>query len=280
MLDIMTAAANAIEAYNAKLRTTSANIANMAVTGYKSINVSFQEIFNRLVKSGSAPSVFGDQGGVNPIQSGGGASVASMSIDFKQGEFSDGGNLALGIIGQGLFIVSNDGGSTYYYTRNGDFQISNGNLVTSTGSQVYGLDNSGSLVPITGLSANTYVATNLSFDTDGRLWEYQAKETQDWKDKKADTGFRIALTYFNNPGGLEYIDGTSFKVTTASGSPASATTSGGIAGTVNVRKLEQSNVFYIGETIGALEIQRAMSGNLTVIKMISDAISSFINKIS
>jgi flagellar hook protein FlgE len=65
----------------------------------------------------------------------------------------------------------------------------------------------------------------------------------------------------------------------ASGSPATPQAPGGAAGTIKPGQIEQSNVFYLGETINALEIQRAMSGNLSVVRMASDLISSFIQKL-
>jgi len=277
MLDIMDQAKSAIEAYNQELRTTSSNIANMSVIGYKRVGISFQEVFNRVLVTGSGASSNNEFGGTNPLQSGGTAGIASLGIDFSQGQQGDGTNLSLAIQGQGLFIVSPDDGTTKYYSRAGDFQRINGNLVTSTGMQVYGLDDGGNLVPITGLTGDKYNPNNLSFDANGRLVEYT--DTTWTEPPKNVTGFRIALTYFNNPSGLEYVNGTSFKETLASGSPVSTLAPGAAAGTVAPRRLEQSNVFYIGETIDALNAQRAMSANLSIVSMVSNTISQFINKI-
>jgi flagellar hook protein FlgE len=66
MLDIMTKAKNAIEAYNTQLRVSSANIANMSVNGYKKLDVSFQTVFERVLNGGTAASE--GAGGTNPVQ--------------------------------------------------------------------------------------------------------------------------------------------------------------------------------------------------------------------
>ncbi len=271
---MMSQAKNAIEAYNTALRASSSNIANMNVTGYKRLDVSFQSIFERVLNRGTAAEA--GMGGTNPRQFGQSMAVSNVSIDFSAGEHADGANLDLAISGQGLFIVSPDGGNSYLYTRAGNFEIdSNGNL-TSNGMQLYGLDSSDNLVAITELSG--YDPNLLSWTSGGKLVQY--KPNTDYTEIDFETPYRIALTYFPNPSGLVQAQGTAFAETPASGSPATAQAVGGALGSVDPRRREQSNVFYLGETIDALEIQRAMNGNLTVIRMASDMISQFINRLS
>lgn len=266
MFDIMNQAKNAIEAYNSALSIHSANIANMSVNGYKALNVSFESILAQLMNGGSAASVASGRGGTNPLQFGSGTGIAEVSIDFSQGTAVSASNIKLAVSGIGLFIVSADGGTSYRYTRSGDFSVdSTGHLVTSAGHQVYGLNSAGTLVPINGL---TGTSSQYSWDTAGNLLL-----------NGSSTGFRIALTHFKNPGGLGQADGTTFIETLASGSAASAAAPGGTAGTLLTAQLEQSNVFYLGETIDSLEIQRALSANLSVAKMASDIIDNFISKL-
>jgi flagellar hook protein FlgE len=284
MLDLMTRAKNAIEAYNSQLRINSSNIANMSVPGYKAMKISFQTIYENLINQGTAAT--GDTGGTNPTQLGSSVAIGNTSIDFSQGAITSGGNLDLAINGQGLFIISPDG-STKLYSRAGQFIIDpSGNLTTTTGMQVYGL-NGGSLVPITGL--NSYHSDRLSWTDDGQLVEFNYKKNPDGTyDTSAidpasiarKTGFSIALTNFNNPSGLEQASGSAFAETPASGAPLPNKAPGNTYGTVSPRQYEQSNVFYTGEVIDSLEAQRAMSGNLTILRMISDEISNFISRIS
>ena len=265
MFDMMSQARNAIEAYNIALRASSSNIANMNVTGYKRLDVSFQSIFERVLSRGTAAE--GNLGGTNPRQLGQGMAISNVSVDFSAGETIDGAKTDLAISGQGLFILSPDGGNSYLYTRSGNFQIDLYGNLTSNGMQVYGLDSSGNLVPISNLPSGN--KNDYEWQSDGTLL-YQGNPT----------GYRVALTYFSNPGGLAQAQGTAFAETPASGSPADAQAPGGATGILLREKLEQSNVFYLGETIDALELQRAMSSNLTVISMASDMISQFINRLS
>ena len=66
MLEVMNMAKNAIEAYNQALEAASSNIANMNVLGYKSLNVDFQSVLERILSQGSAAA--NNVGGTNPIQ--------------------------------------------------------------------------------------------------------------------------------------------------------------------------------------------------------------------
>jgi flagellar hook protein FlgE len=269
----MSQARNAIQAYNTALNATSSNIANMNVTGYKRIDVSFQSIFERVLNRGTAAQ--GEMGGTNPRQFGQGMAVSNVTVDFSSGEYTSGSNLDLAVSGQGLFILSPDGGDSYLYSRAGNFKIdANGNLIMN-GMQVYGLDSSDSLVPITGLSG--YDPNLLSWTDAGKLVQYT---NTNYTDIDVETPYRIALTCFPNPGGLAQGPGTTFAETPASGIPATAQSIGGTVGTVLPRQLEQSNVFYLGETLDATEYQRAMESNLSVVRMASDMISQFINRLS
>lgn len=278
MLDIMSQAKNAIESYNAALRIHSANIANMNVIGYKKLDYSFQSIFEKILQRGTAADIYEGLGGTNPMQLGQGMAIANVSVDFSQGSLASGGTLDLAIIGQGLFIVSPDGGETFLYSRSGQFYLQDGNLLNKNGMQVYGIDTTtGQLAPITGITSTTFDLTKLSWTDDGILAEFS--DPAIWNTVSKYSNFKIALTYFDNPTGLEQSIGTTFRRTLASGEPASAIAPNGVAGSVTPRNNEQSNVFYLGETIDSLEIQRAMSGNLTVIRMASDTIQQFINRL-
>ena len=273
MLDVMTQAENAIEAYNQALQASSANIANMNVTGYKKIGVSFQSIFEKVLSNGSAATT--SNGGTNPDQVGSGMSISQTTVDFSNGQTASGSSLDLAVQGNGLFIVSPDGGNTYLYTRAGNFSIdANGNL-TSNNMQVYGLDSTGGLVAISNLPSGN--KSNYQWLADGTL-QFTADPTATTPNY-INTGYSIALTYFTNPGGLAQAQGTSFAQTLASGAPAAAQGPGGSVGTVKPGQLEQSNVFFLGESVSSLEIQRAISANLSVVKLASDTISSFIQKL-
>jgi flagellar hook protein FlgE len=279
MLDLMSKAKNAIEAYNTQLRVNSTNIANMSVPGYKAMKVSFQTIFENLINQGTAAGA--DTGGTNPIQFGSNVGIGSTSLDFSQGSVTEGTPLDMAVNGSGLFVVSPDSGATKLYTRAGKFQIdSSGNLTTDTGMQVYGF-NGGVLVPITGLTS--YNTDRLSWTNDGQLAEFNMSsdgKSVDYTSVNKYTGYSIALTTFTNLSGLAQAPGNSFAQTPASGDPQAYKAAGDTYGTISARNYEASNVFYTGEIIDSMEAQRAMSGNLTMLRMISDEITNFINRIS
>ena len=297
MLDVMSRAKDAIKAYNTALQVYSSNIANMSVPGYKRLDISFQSIFERLLYGGTAANVFEGLGGTNPIQIGQGTAVANVKLDFTQGSFSSAGNMDLAISGQGLFMVSPDEGETILYTRTGKFHLdADGYLRTETGMQVYGYPVSGGAIagdiePIKiPLSANKNLLTwtkegmiaqfDDKLDADGNPLGYPDTSTEPAANS-SNRFYQIALTYFMNPSGLKQSQGTTFEETASSGEPQAYGAPGwGPVGTIFPRQLEQSNVFYLEETINSLEIQRAMSGNLTIVRMASDIISQFINRLS
>ncbi len=274
MLDIMSMAKNAIEAYDDALRTTSANIANVSVTGYKRLDVSFQSIYEKLLRQGTASQ--NNLGGTNPQQLGQGVGISNISVDFSAGDYSSGTNLSLAISGEGLFMLSPDGGNSYLYTRSGNFSIDANGSLTSNGMRVYGLDTSGNLVPISNLPSGS--AANYQWLGDGRL-QYSTNPTAS-PPLYFDTGYQIALTRFPNPGGLAQAQGTAFAETSASGPADIAQLPGGAVGSIKPGQLEASNVSYFVETINASNLQRALNGNLAIVKMASDLISSVISKLS
>jgi flagellar hook protein FlgE len=271
MLDVMNQAKNAIQAYNTALEATSSNIAGMNVTGYKRMDVSFQSVFEKVLSRGSSATA--TNGGTNPKQLGQGTALSNVSVDFSSGEYISGTGLDLAISGEGLFVFSPDGGDSHLYGRAGNFEIDSAGNLLSNNMQVYGLNASGSLVPISNLPSGN--KNDFQWQADGSL-EYSA----DGGTTYSATGYQIALTYFPNPNGLLQAQGTSFAESPASGSPNTPQIPGGAVGSLRTGQLEQSNVFYLGETIDALELQRAMNGNLTVLRMASDMISQFINKLS
>ena len=270
----MSMAKNAIEAYDDALRTTSANIANVNVTGYKRLGVSFQSIYEKLIRQGTASQ--NNLGGTNPYQLGQGMGISNIAVDFAAGDFSSGSGLSLAIAGEGLFVLSPDGGNSYLYTRAGNFSVDANGSLTSNGMQVYGLDTSGTLVPITNLPSGS--AANYQWLADGRL-QYTTDPTLS-PPVYIDTGYSIALTRFNNPSGLVQAQGTSFAASSASGPADAAQLPGGGVGTIRPGQLEASNVSYFVETINASDLQRALNGNLAIVKMASDLISSVISKLS
>ena len=114
------------------------NIANVNTVGFKYSRTNFQNLLAQTVKSATAPQ--GTVGGKNSLQVGLGATVSAVETMFKQGSIQNTDkNTDMAISGDGFFVVSDDGGKTYKYTRAGDFTFdANGNFVDPNGYIVQG----------------------------------------------------------------------------------------------------------------------------------------------
>lgn len=284
--DMFDQANNAMRAFETALRIHTNNSANISTSGYKALRYDFDTIFNEVLSSGTPAN--GNLGSTNPIQTGPGVTISNIQSDFKQGELGEAGRMDLAISGRGLFLVSRDGGNTFLYTRNGEFKVdSTGKfIVDSSGRQVYGF-------PIVGGVPQTGQLVPLKtdgFSSEFMGWRDNGVLVGNFDDGDANTPaapgaetplYQIALTDFNNPGGLQLEDGTAFDETVASGAPLNIAVAGtGVYGNISSQKLEKSNVFFIGETIKSIEVQRALSASLSAVKTASDIISSVINKLS
>jgi flagellar hook protein FlgE len=108
------------------------NIANVNTNGYKSSRVTFQDMLSQTLKSGTAPNTTGN-GGSNPSQVGLGMVVGSVDILQTQGNLQSTGKATdMALQGDGFFVLSNDNGATYRYSRDGAFDINqNGDLVNA-----------------------------------------------------------------------------------------------------------------------------------------------------
>jgi flagellar hook protein FlgE len=105
------------------------NISNIHTTGYKSSSVHFEDVLG--------VSLTGVEGS---NQTGAGASIASVDLNFIQGslETTDVGT-DVAINGRGFFIVEDPGTEEKFYTRAGHFTIdANGYYVDSQGHRVQG----------------------------------------------------------------------------------------------------------------------------------------------
>jgi flagellar hook protein FlgE len=114
------------------------NIANVNTTGYKYSRTNFEDSLLQTMKPATSPQ--GQLGGRNALQVGSGVGVASVQRIHSQGSTqSTDNNTDMAINGNGFFVVSDDGGKTYNYTRAGNFSLDAlGNLVNPNGLIVQG----------------------------------------------------------------------------------------------------------------------------------------------
>jgi len=109
------------------------NIANVNTNGFKYSRANFSDLLSQTSKIATAPQ--GSIGGKNPMQVGLGTEISSVTRMFSQGSIqTTSKNTDMAIQGNGFFIVSQDDGKTYKYTRSGDFVFdANGNFVNNQG---------------------------------------------------------------------------------------------------------------------------------------------------
>ncbi len=276
MLDILNNGKNSLSAFVEASRINTTNLGNVDTLGYKSIKYSFQSAFNRALSNGLAPQ--NGRGGVNPTQLGGGVKVSGCSLDFTQGDLISGSKLDVAINGNGLFIVSGDGGKTFLYTRAGNFHFnSSGYLADIASRMVYGYKcfEDGSI-------DKTKLEPIYCTDFSNVGWKYKGQDgvlvdnyANSQNGKTISPLFKIALVDFPNKGALTQCDSNTFKASLNSGAPWSPATAGeNSLGFVLSGSLEKSNATIIGETIDLQDIQRSMTASLTAIKMASQQIQS------
>ena len=114
------------------------NIANANTTGFKYSRANFSDLLAQTKSIATAPQ--GSLGGKNAVQVGLGSTINSTTRIFSQGSIQNSDkNTDVAIQGDGFFIVSGDAGSTYKYTRAGDFKFdAGGNFVDNSGFIVQG----------------------------------------------------------------------------------------------------------------------------------------------
>ncbi len=133
MMRSLWAGVSGLQAHQVAMDVEGNNIANVNTSGFKYSRANFSDMLSQTTKIATAPQ--GDLGGKNPMQVGLGTEVNSVTRIFSQGSVQTTGKTTdLAIQGDGFFVVSQDGGVTYKYSRNGDFVFdSNGNFVTNNG---------------------------------------------------------------------------------------------------------------------------------------------------
>lgn len=288
LMDVMTNGKNAMKAFDQALQLSTANMGNVETNGYKSLQYSFQTIFNDVLRGGSAAKMDGS-GGTNPYQTGSSVGLAGVSLDFNQGEMKEGNDMNMAILGTGMYAVSEDGGNTFLYTRNSEFSFdSSGYVVDPQGRVVYGYKIGEDGAPMTNklvpIKNDGFTDVGWEYKSDsGKLIagysQYKYARENGMPPTETKGLYQVALTTFQNRSGLIQNDGTTFKSTIASGDPMPFMVSGGEYGNAYSQTIEESNVFYVGEMLEALGIQRAMQASLTAVKMANQQIQNVVQQL-
>jgi len=133
MLDSIYIGMSGLTSFSKGLSNISNNVANLNTTGFKSSELEFFDLFYKYDYSNS------NQQGL-PYAQGSGVKAGTTYSKFTQGDFRQTGNdLDAAIDGNGFFILSKDGKTSY--TRSGQFTLDESGFLTSRedGARVLGV---------------------------------------------------------------------------------------------------------------------------------------------
>ncbi len=138
MLKSLFSGVSGLQSHQVAMDVESNNIANVNTIGFKYSRANFSDLLAQTNQIATAPQ--GQLGGKNAVQVGLGATVSSVTRIHSQGSIQNSDkNTDVAIQGDGFFVVSSDGGSTYRYSRSGDFKFdATGNFVDNNGFIVQG----------------------------------------------------------------------------------------------------------------------------------------------
>jgi flagellar basal-body rod protein FlgG len=234
-------AATGMEAQQLNLNTIANNLANVNTAGFKRSNIEFQDLLYQ------KPKVAGSQdagGNVVPtgVEVGNGSRVASTQKVFTQGQLTQTGEqLDIAISGDGFFEVQKPDGTTAY-TRDGSFKLSStGAITTSDGLPV-----------LSGFQPVPAGTTSISVSEDGNVTYNTASGS---------TSFRLQLTRFANPSGLNSLGGNLYQESPASGTPETGSPGELGFGSLEQGYIESSNVNIVQEMVNMITAQRAYEIN-------------------
>jgi len=246
MLRALYSASAGMESQQMNLDVIANNLSNVNTTGFKRSKVEFQDLLYEVSRKPGA-----DQGGGNylptGIQVGHGSRPVATSKIFTNGELSKTGErLDMAVQGDGFFEIQMPDG-TRAYTRDGAFKTAaDGRVMTSDG-----------LVVQSGFQPIPEGTTSVTISSNGEV-------------NLAGTGgaqsFRIQLTRFSNPSGLESIGRNLFKETPSSGAPETGSPGENAFGEIAQGYLEMSNVKVVEEMVKLIMAQRAYEVNAKAVQ--------------
>ena len=241
MLRALYSAAAGMESQQLNLDVISNNLANVNTTGFKKSKIEFEDLLYQTTKAPGAEQGAGNQVPTG-IQIGHGSRVAATSRVFTNGELTQTGEqLDVAINGNGFLEVQMPDG-TKTYTRAGSLKTaSDGRITTSDGLPV-----------LSGFQAVPTGTTNITIAPTGEVT---------YTTPSGATNFRVQLTRFINPNGLESLGHNLFKETQSSGSPELGNPGENGFGELAQGTLEMSNVKVVEEMVNLIMAQRAYEVN-------------------
>jgi flagellar hook protein FlgE len=281
MLRSLFSGISGLRANQTMLDVTGNNIANANTVGFKSSTTVFQDTLSQMMSSAAGPDAI--RGGNGPLQVGLGVQLAGSIMNLNQGSAQTTGRTTdLMVQGDGFFIVQK--GSEMLYTRAGAFTLDEtGTLCTPTGSRVmgFGLNPDGTadgvLRPVSLDTSSAVPAvpagvelTSYNIGADGRVRGI-------FDDGVQRDLCQLALANFQNPGGLEKVGETAFRVSSNSGDPTVGVALEGSNGSIMAGALEMSNVDLAAEFTNLILAQRGFQASSRVITTSDQVLEELVN---
>lgn len=241
-------AAAGMAAQQTRVEVISNNLANMSTTGYNARRAEFADLhYQQLQRPGT---INASDGTVLPtgVQLGLGVRPTSVSMMLSQGSLAaTGGDLDLGIEGNGFLEVTLPDGRAGYTRDGGLKRTGDGLIVTSDGYPV---------VPDITIPQD---ARSISINAEGEVYAYFVDQVE------PQLLGQFTLSGFTNPKGLEAIGSNLFLETPASGPSTVATPGQDGLGVLRQGYLEDSSVDPVREITDLIKAQRGYELNSKVI---------------
>ncbi|MDY0322436.1 MAG: flagellar basal body rod protein FlgG [Candidatus Carbobacillus sp.] len=253
--------------FQTKLDVVSNNIANVNTVGFKAGRAMFADVLSQTLSGVTTPEE-GVRGGVNPKQVGLGSKIASIDTLFTQGSPMMTGVVSdLAIDGNGFFVIQ-DAAENKYLTRAGNFYVDAARqLVTADGLLV--LDEGGAPIQLDeGMKS-------FSIAKDGTI-------IQVLNDGEINTDLRLGVARVANPGGLEKVGDTRYRLTPNADQETDPLALIGPAGEEGRGEiisgfLEMSNVDLTSEFTEMIVAQRGFQSNARIITTSDEVLQELVN---
>src|SRR6185436_17846870 len=246
MLRALYSSAAGMQSQQLNLDVIANNLANVNTTGFKKSKIEFQDLLYQTTRPAGA-----DQGSGNTLptglQIGHGSRPVATSKVFTNGELTQTGErLDVAIQGDGFFQVQMPDG-TRAYTRDGALKTaSDGRITTSDGLVLQG-----------GFQPIPVGTTSISISPSGEITTTSPSGSQN---------FRVQLTRFTTPSGLESVGRNLYRETPASGTAELGNPSENGFGDLAQGYLEMSNVKVVEEMVNLIVAQRAYEINAKAVQ--------------
>lgn len=295
MMAGMYAAISGLDANQAMLNETAANLANVNTVGYKGASVTFADSLTQVLRGASGPT--STNGGSNPVQIGLGVQVSATRNGMTEGSFQSTNNpLDVAIEGPGFLRVgageppakepfTTGLPASVSYTRAGDFTTNTkGFLITQSGEYVVGRN----AVPTETETGTTYAAgkedtyikvppgsANVSIGQDGSV-NYTDENPESKTYQQRVTAGYLSLATFANESGLERLGGSLWGQSANSGAPIVGTPSTVGFGATIGGELEMSNVDLATEMTNMITAERGYQANSRVITVAAEMLQTVV----